>query len=110
MPVMRTCGRSAATLGNLPLPLHTQDLISPRYASRGLYDQQLAYWRSVYPADYFCVVSFEMLLAKPVWMMRVVSAFIGLREYDWLSVHKVGNNSRAATVCLVACLSTTRLM
>ena len=64
-----------------------------------MYDQQLAYWRSVYPAESFCIVSFEMLNSEPVRTLEVVSGFLGLREYNWSSViGTVGNNSRADAV------------
>ena len=57
--------------------------------ARGMYDQQLAYWRSVYPAESFCIVSFEMLESEPVRTLEVVSGFIGLREYNWASVTRM---------------------
>ena len=65
-----------------------------------MYDQQLAYWRSVYPAESFCIVSFEMLESEPLRTLEVVSRFIGLREQSWSSViGTVRNTSLAAVVC-----------
>ena len=64
-----------------------------------MYDQQLAYWRSVYPAESFCIVSFEMLESEPVRTLEVVSGFLGLREYNWASeTGTVRNTSLAAVV------------
>jgi hypothetical protein len=66
----------------------------------GMYDQQLAYWRSVYPAEDFCIVSYDMFSKEPTRTLQVVSDFIGLREFNWQSVIGTArNNSAASTVC-----------
>jgi hypothetical protein len=52
--------------------------------ARGLYDHQLALWRTVYPDEFFCVVSFEMLQDHTESMLQTIAAFLGLRtDIDW---------------------------
>jgi hypothetical protein len=66
-----------------------------------MYDHQLAYWRTVYPAESFCIVSFEMTQEKPVAALHTIADFLGLDDFKWkYSVNQVRNMSHADEVCL----------
>jgi hypothetical protein len=64
-----------------------------------MYDQQLAYWRSGFPAVYFCVVAFEFLTGETAKALDVIAQFIGLRDFDWSTVvGLIPNTSRSDSV------------
>jgi hypothetical protein len=56
-----------------------------------MYDQHLAYWRSHFPPESFCVLSFEFFERHTAEALAVVSRFLGVGELDWSQ--KIGQAS-----------------
>jgi hypothetical protein len=59
------------------------DTLEPSLIRRGLYAEQLARYRALFPSDQIMVVDCAELWAEPLTALARISEFVGLSSIDW---------------------------